>query len=274
MTDPDSPEVQPPPGNRRATVFRHLDRLNDHPVLKTLIMISEIAALIGLIAGGIKWIVPDGADEAELPTVTSGTSSTPRPSSPSSTPVPSTAPEHGCWTSRRTAVDCREPHRYEEIPQSASCDHAAVIGFLGGQTGLDVTVAKVAQSPAGRCAVDAGREVSGSARDALQGSSGAAWRRCVDRRVTKNVACSALHSGEYVATGSTRRASDAECQLAAARYLDQVPGALVEDLEVRVFAVESGTKDLARCIIDARGNHLLTTSVRNLGTRPVPIHSQ
>ncbi|GAA1536228.1 hypothetical protein GCM10009741_43500 [Kribbella lupini] len=96
----------------------------------------------------------------------------------------------------------------------------------------------------------------------------------MDRRVTKNVACSALHSGEYVATGSQRRATAAECQLASAKYLDQVPGALVEDLEVRVFDVASGTKDPARCIIDARGNHLLTTSVHALGSRPVPVFSQ
>lgn len=238
-----------------------------------LAMVGEIVGLAVFVVGGIAslvhWIVPDDPGAVESPPVTISTSNTPRPTSP----VPSTPAEQGCWTSGRTAVDCREPHRYEEIPQASSCDHAAVIGFLGGQAGLDITVAKVAQSPAGRCSVDAGREVSGSARDALQGSTSAAWRRCVDRRVTKNVPCSALHSGEYVATGSTRRASEAECQLAAARYLDQVPGALVEDLEVRVFAVPSGTKDPARCIIDARGNHLLTTTVRNLGPRPVPIFS-
>jgi hypothetical protein len=243
-------------------------------------MIGEIAALIALVVGVItsivRWIVPNDPDTAEPPTVTISTPSTSPPSSPasSSTPVPPTAAELGCWTSARTAIDCREPHRYEEIPQASSCDHAAVIGFLGGQNGLDIVVAKAAQSPTGRCSIDAGREVSGSARDALQGATGVAWRRCVDRRVTKNVPCSALHSGEYVATGSTRRASDAECQLAAARYLDQVPGALVDDLDVRVFAVASGTKDPARCIIEARGSHLLTTSVRNLGTRPVPIYSQ
>ncbi|MFK4088453.1 hypothetical protein ACI2LF_30345 [Kribbella sp. NPDC020789] len=258
------------PGNRLGRVFGHLHRLNEHPVLQTLVMIGEIVGLIVLVVSFVRWLIPDDPGTAEPPAVTVSTTSSTRPSSPvSSTPV-----EQGCWTAARTAVDCREPHRYEEIPQTPSCDHAAVIDFLGGQLALDVTVAKVAQSPTGRCAVDAGRVVSGSARDALQSSTSATWRRCVDRRVTKNVPCSALHSGEYVATGSTRRATDAECQLAAARYLDQVPGALVEDLEVRVFAVPSGTKDTARCIIDARGNHLLTTTVRNLGTHPVPIYSQ
>ncbi|GAA1696799.1 hypothetical protein GCM10009745_48620 [Kribbella yunnanensis] len=272
MTDPDSPEVQPPPGNRSATLFRHLHRFNDHPVITTLVVIGEIAGLVALVVGLIKWVLPNDPATAEVPIVTVSTSSTPPPAS-SSTPVSSPAAEPGCWTSRRTAIDCREPHQYEEIPQAATCDYAAVIDFLGGQVGLDITVAKVAQLSAGRCSVDAGREVSGSARDALQGPTSAGWRRCVDRRVTKNVPCSALHSGEYVGTGSLRRATDPECQLAAAKYLDQVPGALVEDLEVRVFAVASGTKDPARCIIDARGNHLLTTSVRNLGTRPVPILS-
>jgi len=261
------------PGNRLGRVFGHLHRLNEHPVLQTLVMIGELAGLIALIVGVVRWMVPNDPAKAELPAVTISTSSTP-PASPKTGAPKTAAAEPGCWTAARTAIDCREPHRYEEIPQAASCDQAAVIGFLGGQPGLDVTVAKPANSPTGRCAVDAVREVSGSARDALQGSASASWRRCVDRRVTKNVPCSALHSGEYVATGSTRRATDAECQQAAARYLDQVPGALVEDLEIRVFAVPSGTKDPARCIIDARGNHLLTTSVRNLGTRPVPIFTQ
>jgi hypothetical protein len=284
LTDPDVPDssgVKSSPSSRRGIAFGHLDRLNEHPMIKTLVMIGELVGLAVLIVSGFvglaHWLNPGDPATTESPeptAVTSGALLTSPPPASSSTSASPAAAGPGCWTSRRTAVDCRDQHRFEEIPQASSCDLTAVVDFLGGQPALDVTTARVAKSPSDGCAVDAGREVSGSVRDALRGEAGAGWRRCVDRRVTKNVACSALHSGEYVATGSARRATVAECQLAAAKYLDQVPGALVEDLDVRVFDIPGGTKDPARCIIDARGNHILTTSVRDLGSRPVPIFSQ
>jgi hypothetical protein len=87
------------------------------------------------------------------------------------------------------------------------------------------------------------------------------------------VDCSQLHSGEYVATGSLRRATQEECLAAAERYLDQTPANVAEDLTVDVLDVKSGTPDPARCTIDARGTHFLDDSVRNLGSHPVPIHT-
>ena len=125
--------------------------------------------------------------------------------------------------------------------------------------------------PGSSCVLDAGHELRGSAKDVLQSGTGAEWRRCFDRAKGKNVSCSTVHTGEYVATGNSKRATDADCLVAATTYLDQLPGNLVEDLIVRPINVKSGHPDPARCIIDARGNHRLTDSVRNLGSRPVPV---
>ena len=160
------------------------------------------------------------------------------------------------------------------LPTFGVCDQRMVIEYVGGNASLDVTIAKAVKKPGGKCLLAADRDVTGSARDVLQGRDSANWRRCYDRRTGTNVSCGVLHSGEYLATGNLRRATDAECQVAAATYLDQNPGNLLEDLEVHPLPVESGNPDTARCIINARGNHLLTTSVRDLGSRPVPIYSQ
>lgn len=286
MTDPDVPDgsvaTPPPAGSSPAgwwrAPFRHLNKITENPVLKLLIAIAEIAGLVSLIVGGLVRCAGDGdpgATNTQEPSAVAPRSPTsPAPSTqPSSSPV-STATGPRCWTSTGGVVDCREVHRLEEIPQATGCDQATVIEFLGGLRSLDITVARAAKIPGGGCSVDAVRNVAGSARDALQGADAAAWRRCSDRRTGKNVACSSLHSGEYLASGSPRRATAAECQVAAAKYLDQNPGNLLEDLEVRALTVATGTADPARCIIDARGNHLLTTSVRNLGSRPVPVYSQ
>ena len=239
--------------------------------------------MVGLVVGGARGVVnlfsgddPTGAGMPSSSVSVPGPTTPATPTVPTSPPARTASPPSGprCWTSSRVLVDCREAHRYEEILQSPTCNQAAVIDFLGGLTALDVSIARAATVRGGGCWIDAGRTVSGSARGVLQSGSASSWRRCVDRRTAKNVACSVLHSGEYLATGSPRKATDAECQLAAAKYMDQNPGNLIEDLMVQVLDVSSKTSDPARCTILARGNHLLTTSVRDLGSRPVPIYSQ
>ena len=144
---------------------------------------------------------------------------------------------------------------------------------MGGRTDLDVVLARPATSPLGSCAVDAGHDLPTSAKDVLTKPASASWRRCNDSRIRKIVACSSLHSSEYFATGSLRRATTAECEVAAVQYMDQTPANVVDELQIRAMNVVSNSPDPARCAIDARGNHLLVDSVRNLGSRPVPIYS-
>jgi hypothetical protein len=246
--------------------------------MKAVLAVAEIAGLVALVITGIgalvRGVTPDGDSSTGEPPVASTTVLTSPPIA-SGPPSPSSTAPSGplCWDARRAGVDCREDHRLEEIPASAVCNQARVITFLGGLSSLDVTIARAATAPTGACAVDATRDVRGSARDVLRGEAAAGWRRCVDRRVRKNVPCSELHSGEYLSTGRPGRATEVECRVAAAQYLDQRPEYVAGDLQIRPLDVRSGTADSARCVIDARGNHLLTGSVRNLGQRPVPIYS-
>ncbi|GAA3574592.1 hypothetical protein GCM10022235_50260 [Kribbella ginsengisoli] len=270
---------------RGAAVFRHLDKFIENRVLKAAVALAEVAGLVTLVVTGVSaavhWVAGDeppgqssssSTTPVSTPTPTETSPGTPRLSTPTAA---GTTPADGprCWTVARVVIDCRETHRYEEIPTTAACDQAAVVGYLGGLATLDVLVAHAAVVPGGGCSVDPGRDLSGSAKDVLRSGTAAAWRRCYDGAVHKNVACSVPHTGEYLATGSLRRASDDECQLAALAYLDQTPGNLSDDLVVRPLDVKTGTPDSARCSIDARGNHQLTGSVRSLGPRPVPLAS-
>lgn len=263
-----------------AYLFRHLDRFVNHRGLKTFIAVGEIVGFAALIVSTTTAAVHHFADGDKQTADPPSISVSPPPSTP---PPQTTPPPDGpsntastlasrCWTSARVPVDCRESHRFEEMPQTLACTQATVTNFLGGLANLDVLIARPATISGHGCVLDAGHNTSGSALDVLRKGSSASWRRCFDRAVAENLPCSAIHTGEYFATGSTRRATDSECLIAATAYMDQIPGNLVEDLAVHALDVKSGgTPDSARCIINARGNHRLVDSVRNLGSRPVPL---
>jgi hypothetical protein len=281
----DPPEAgSAPAGSLR--IFRHLDRFFEHKGTKRLVSVCEVIGAIGVMAGAIAGIAhltgPSGSDNAggSAPPATGTTvpttappSAGPSSSSPPPAPASSTAALPRCWTAGRILIDCRENHQFEEIPGATQCSQATIIAFMGGRTDLDVTLARPAKSPLGSCAADAGHELAISAKDVLTKASSASWRRCNDGRIRKIVACSELHSSEYFATGSLRRATTEECEVAAVQYMDQTPANVVDELQIRALNVVSNSPDPARCAIDARGNHLLVDSVRNLGSRPVPIYS-
>jgi hypothetical protein len=225
-----------------------------------------LLSLVVMIAGN----VPRASTASQQP---SGSTAAPIGESPRPASATSSASGPRCWSTARALVDCREQHRFEEIPGAAHCDQATVIAFLGGTSSVDVTTARAASIPGGGCSVQTAAEVMGTARNILQTEAAPDWRRCYDRRTSTNVDCSQPHSGEYTATGSLRRATVDECLAAAARYLDQTTSNVDGDLVVRVLDVMSGTQDPARCIIEARGNHFLSGSIRGLGPRPVPIQT-
>jgi hypothetical protein len=252
-------------------IFRHLNRFQTG--WKIFIGIGEVAASVAVIVAAVHFVAGDDDNPGAHPAATPSVQTAERKPTPQ--PTASTTPVAGpkCWTTAKAVVDCRETHRYEEIPQAPTCTEAVVTGFLGGLATVDVLVAHPAALPGVTCALDAGHDVNDSAKDVLQTDDHAVWRRCFDKAKNSNIPCSEDHTGEYVATGNPRRATEADCLVAAATYLDQLPGNLTEDLIVRPIDVKTGHPDPARCIIDARGNHRLTTTVRNLGSRPVPILS-
>jgi hypothetical protein len=194
--------TDPPPAGQSTGLFKHLDRITENRWLKTLVAIGEVVGLFVLLGSGVSWLVRQVGDDdpsaaaTAAPSVVapSGDGPTTAPSVPSSSGPRSTEPadEQLCFSSTNTVVDCRETHRFEALPTFGACDQRMVIDYVGGRAALDVTIAKALKIPGGKCWLAADRDVTGTAKDVLQGPDSANWRRCYDRRIGTNVSCGVL----------------------------------------------------------------------------------
>lgn len=146
-----------------------------------------------------------------------------------------------------------------------------VLRFMGGVVGRDVSSAR-GEEKDGRCWINLASPRRGSVRDALAGpGAAAALRQCVDERSARFVPCNQRHSGEYLATGETSRAPSDQCGSKASDYMARQLGDVDEVLAVRPVSRPSASPAAARCVIEARGQRRLTTSVFGLGTGAVPV---
>ena len=141
---------------------------------------------------------------------------------------------------------------------------------MSGRAGIDVVLATV-RPMSGACVIDNPVEVVETASGVLAGSRDDAWLRCLDDRQRQLVPCSEEHTGEYIATGESRRANQEECEQAAETYLNQTLANVGDLLTVRVVSEVDPDPNSPRCLIAVRGTQPLTASVRNLGVSPVPI---
>ncbi len=170
---------------------------------------------------------------------------------------------------RAELVNCREPHRFQLVPDG--CSAAALVVFMGGAAGLDVPLARAVRADDGRCFADFQREVAETARGALKSEGSDGWRRCVDGETNMLVGCDVPHTGEYLATGQAGKASGPECEDAAARYMDQTVENLSAQVRIRVIDEVDADADSARCVVEVRGSQPLNGSLRRLGQRDLPI---
>ena len=261
-----------PPGRRGRA-----DRWATSSALKAAALVfTVLAGVAALVALGLqvtdRFAVAPPSPAVPVPAVTEPTPSVPS-IGPSTTPPSVTAlPEPGtalsCLDDGYRAVDCREPHRLEQV--SGPCSTGGMLDYMSGRAGTDVVLATV-RPWSGACVIDNPRQVAETAADVLAGGSDDAWRRCLDDRQDRLVPCSEDHTGEYLATGQTRKASQAECERAAEVYLGQPLAGVTDLLTVRVVAEFDPDPNAPRCLIAVRGTQPLTASVRELGVRPVPI---
>ena len=191
----------------------------------------------------------------------------PKPS-PSISAVTTPGSVPSCLDDGFQVVDCREPHRLEKV--DGPCSTGGMLEYMSGRAGTDVVLATV-RPWSGACVIENPVEVAETAADVLAGGSDDAWRRCLDDQQGRLVPCSKDHTGEYLATGETRKASQAECEQAAEAYLGQPLAGVADLLTVRAVAEVDPDPNAPRCLITVRGSQPLTASVRNLGVSPVPI---
>ena len=201
------------------------------------------------------------------------------PTSPSESESPIRALQSGtCLTKASTTVPCTAQHDFEIVADSKGCSAAQITGYLGGDRALDVMklsfrLAKFAGTT--YCVADAeGPFRVDSLHGALGGPNAAYLRRCVDNLVGfKEVRCSDPHQQEYVGIGDGVAPSSAQCDQAAAAYMNLTLDRVSDHLAVQVVQDEKLDILHPRCVLQVRGSDVLTNSVRNIRTDALPLTS-
>jgi hypothetical protein len=105
--------------------------------------------------------------------------------------------------------------------------------------------------------------LTASNENVLLGRDGDIWRRCLDQRRIE-VSCSDLHVAEVIFVQEEGN-EPLNCKERADEYL----GRPVEQEAENLRWVTQGTS----CVIEVRGDHVLTSSIRNLGRGALPLEA-
>jgi hypothetical protein len=148
-----------------------------------------------------------------------------------------------------------------------------LLGYLGGAVGADVLRSDLSLSTASTadggtvCTVGwTDGSLTGSQRGVLTSPAGDDWRRC--RLATgSEVPCSERHTAEVVFDRSDTQDQTAalNCEARAGQYVGRPFDQVADELK----AVEDG----GQCVVEVRGDNVLTASLRNLRSNALPIEA-
>ncbi|MBM7806401.1 serine/threonine-protein kinase [Geodermatophilus bullaregiensis] len=214
---------------------------------------------------------PPAAQPSTTGTSTSVEDSAPTsggPTSGSGGPTSGTAPAVGaCLDDGGAVTSCAVAHAAEVVATGGDCDEAALLAYLGGVPGQDVLrevdlgARVVGDTPVCVVGVPAGSP-AGSAQDALLDRAGDVWRLCYDQ-VGREVSCAEPHEQEVVAEGAAGETLD--CRARASAYLDRPFDQFATQLRL--------PEDATRCVVEVRGDNVLTASLRRLGSTALPVEA-
>lgn len=249
-------------------------RIVTSPTWLLLVGSATIVSAVVAIAG----ITIVRHDDSEVSTLPSATSS-PQVSPPrNATDSPSGYQVGACLTSAHVETSCTGEHQFEVISESA-CSRTLAVTYLGGDPLRDILLVSPTQlrvsSTVTRCVVADPRGVSYEpARNALRGGSSGRWRRCLDTRSAPTVvACSELHTGEYVGVEEGTAADGATCRAAATDYMRTSLERVSDHIAVDVIPTKNVHDGRPRCLLRVLGADVLTDTLRGIGVRALPLSS-
>lgn len=249
--------------------WRRVQWLVEHPLVGLL---AVVIPLLGLLLAVLAYVKPPTADPQSGTEPRSGgpTSAGAGPSSQSSATVQVGAAALAvgdCLDAAMQLSHCDAPHQAEVIDVGGACDHDILLTYLGGVPGDDVILSDVqpeveATDTGDVCVVrpPAGGD-SRAAQDALLGPDHGAWRRCTDV-LGRELPCTQPHHDEVV-VDSVPPGEAIDCASRATKYLGAPYPRHADDLRVEQRGDE--------CVLAARGDNVLTASVRRLGTSALPL---
>ncbi len=172
-----------------------------------------------------------------------------------------------CLDAAGATAGCDTPHEAEVVAMGA-CEPGSAFGYLGGAPAQDVLRTDLGL----QSATVAGQEVcvltgpgapwSASNQDVLLGRAGDVWRRCGDE-LGRETPCDEPHTTEAVFEGTG--AEELACGARADDYL----GKPFDQVADRLRLVVAGTT----CVVEVRGDNVLTASLRRLGPSSLPLEA-
>lgn len=190
------------------------------------------------------------------------------------TPLPEeskAAPSVACFNSQDQAVACSGQHASELIATDGPCTQDTVITYAGGAPGTDVLRSDVtAEQSSKGCTAKLPSGFSVQLKNILTTDADAAIRRCWNRPTAAEVGCDQIHTAEVVFASSTPGTNVSSCSSKADDYTNGAFSRHLDKLESVV--ITSG--DTVECRVQARGTNQLKGTIRNLGTRALPIEAE
>jgi hypothetical protein len=148
---------------------------------------------------------------------------------------------------------------------------AALVGYLGGTPGEDpltslLTLGTVDVPGGAVCTVAAPRETRSASQGVLGTSAGAVWRRCTDAGGT-DVLCTEPHTTEVVFDRT--EAADPNAPLHCQARAGECMGKPYDQVSADVQSKDDGSS----CLLEVRGDNVLTDSLHGLRSSALPIQA-
>lgn len=176
-----------------------------------------------------------------------------------------------CLTADSTSVPCDVEHRQQIFALAGDCSSMTLVRFLGGVPRTDVLREDLVlrQREGNSCSVllPESLKATTTLQDILLTSESARFRRCYDAMADRDVDCGEVHTAEYVFEELGRTTNTTDCTQHATAYMGTEIKPLFRTLEVQGLASE----ERALCRISVKGTNTLVGSLRNLGSKPVPL---
>lgn len=266
MTIPEPPDRPPSSDNHQGS------RLN----LGTMAAIATIAALVVAVATFVlQFFGPSLGIGANISPQTSAAASivaenqdtpTAGPARETSAAAPSETQGH-CLDESLNRAACERTHSAELISTDGPCDVQALTQFAGGNTPVDTLRRDLVPNAIDGvgCIVTLPTGLAVTIQNGLSLPEHAALRECWDHFSDRDVSCDQTHTAEVVYTGPGTEAGS--CRSRADTYTADAFSRYEAKLEV-LSRDAGGT---VSCLVQVRGSNNLTGSVKNLGTRALPV---
>jgi hypothetical protein len=177
--------------------------------------------------------------------------------------------EGECLDELSAVASCDRPHSAEMISSDSACDLPTLVAYAGGTFATDTLRHDLVPTTVDAigCVVNTPSGLATKIRDGLVSQDNAALRQCWDRFSQRDVTCDQSHTAEVVYSNPDPGTAETDCLARAYAYTGSAFGRYEAKLEL----LFRDSPDGVSCLVQVKGSNELKGSLRNLGTKALPI---